>query len=231
MFERIYDSTWHHPVLFWVIGGPLLLALLVRLRRRDAGPGRFVAIWAVVFQLEILLDAWCTSPWSPFADSVKTSAAIVFVILGDLRYFVLLGRFARREGSEGGVGWRVMAAMAASLVVPLASWLVAPRIAPGNSRVLFLVYELLFAAFALALRFLLLSERSTAGAARPKASDAWLRRVTWFEIVQYALWASADVVILTGHDVGFLLRLVPNTLYYAAFVPFAGWSFPRDETS
>jgi hypothetical protein len=46
--------------------------------------------------------------------------------------------------------------------------------------------------------------------------------LTGYEIVQYALWATADVVILWAKsDAGFAIRLVPNLMYYAFFVPFA----------
>ena len=58
-----------------------------------------------------------------------------------------------------------------------------------------------------------------------------MKRLTQFEIAQYVLWAGADVVILSGHDVGYLLRLLPNAMYYALFVPFAWWSAPEELVS
>ena len=48
----------------------------------------------------------------------------------------------------------------------------------------------------------------------------WLREVTGFVAVQYALWALADAVILWVHPAGFLLRVVPNVLYYGLFVGY-----------
>jgi hypothetical protein len=56
----------------------------------------------------------------------------------------------------------------------------------------------------------------------------WSLFATHFEIAQYALWALADVIILGGHDVGYALRLVPNTMYYVLYLPFVAWSAPRD---
>jgi hypothetical protein len=39
----------------------------------------------------------------------------------------------------------------------------------------------------------------------------------------------ADAFILASHaDVGYLVRLVPNVLYYALFVPFAYLSAPAE---
>ena len=61
--------------------------------------------------------------------------------------------------------------------------------------------------------------------------DAWrrfVRDLTHFEMAQYVAWASADVVILSGVDVGYGMRLVPNLMYYAAFVPFLWWRRPPE---
>ena len=41
----------------------------------------------------------------------------------------------------------------------------------------------------------------------------------------YGLWAAADVLILSGVDAGWPVRLVPNQLYYGFFVPFVWWRF------
>ena len=43
--------------------------------------------------------------------------------------------------------------------------------------------------------------------------------------IYYALWAVADVLILAGRDVGWALRIVPNQLYYAFWVPVVWWLF------
>jgi hypothetical protein len=40
--------------------------------------------------------------------------------------------------------------------------------------------------------------------------------------VYYALWATADLLIRYGGiDAGWLLRALPNQLYYAFWIPFA----------
>gem|GEM_PF-5782227 len=50
-----------------------------------------------------------------------------------------------------------------------------------------------------------------------------------FVTVQYTLWATADVLILAGHDAGFALRLAPNALYYGLFLPFVYATAPANE--
>ena len=50
-----------------------------------------------------------------------------------------------------------------------------------------------------------------------------------FVLLYYGLWAASDVVILaTGADVGFGLRVVPNLLYYGGFFAALAWLAPHD---
>ena len=54
----------------------------------------------------------------------------------------------------------------------------------------------------------------------------YLRGLTTYAAVYYALWAGADVLIQwVGLDAGWALRVLPNQLYYAFWVPFAYFSF------
>ena len=213
MFERIYASTWHHPVLFWAVGAPFLVYFL----RKWGARWCFLPLFAVVFQIEILADAWLTSPWSLMPAS--SAVAVTFVVLGDLRFFVLLERFSFPDRIHR---WTA-SALVLSFIVPLAS---IPAQSFWSGRVLFLTYELAFFVLAAVIRFVVLPRRAIDSAIR-----SWLVRLTNFELVQYATWAFADVVILLGADVGFLVRLIPNTMYYAAFVPFAWLTAPEETRS
>jgi hypothetical protein len=47
-----------------------------------------------------------------------------------------------------------------------------------------------------------------------------LQRCASFVVVYYGLWATSDLLILGGLDAGWLLRAVPNQLYYAVWIPF-----------
>lgn len=206
MFKSAYDSIYHHPGVMLVVGTAVLAALLIR----KAPTRGFLGIALVVFQLEILLDAWLTSPLRPFsAGALATAASITFVILGDLRFFVLLERFGRSEPHT--VRRWLWLPIAYALVVPGASN-VARWLWPDDFRALFLTYELMFMTLAIGVRLLVLPKRAT--------NAAFVRALTHYEIAQYALWASADVMILLGADVGYLLRFVPNLMYYVGFVPF-----------
>lgn len=219
--KAVYDSPWHNPVLFLVTG---VLFLVVIARGLP-----FFRAFSLLFAVEIMADALLTGGWSPLGPAPSTAAsafAVVFVVLGDWRYFLLLERHAWRVPARLPLG---LASLLASLIVPLSSMAIV-RLGPApwraSSRTLFLVYELLFAALAAGLRLRL------RGRPWPRLDPAlrpWLTALIEFELVQYACWALADVLLLFGFDdSGYALRLVPNIMYYALFLPFAWWSAPRE---
>jgi hypothetical protein len=218
MFKAIYDSPWHSPAFFWFAGALFLIALARHLP--------WLAGALVLFQTALFADALATGAWPPGglqSSSFMTPVAIAFVILGDLRFFVIVERFTRR--TMGARGW--LLAIGLSLIVPLAS--TATRLAwPAafsEPRVTFLTYELMFLALATSLRVLVFPRRladATPGVRR------WLLGLATYEIAQYGLWALADILILAGVSPAHLLRLVPNALYYAFFLPFVWWTAPAE---
>jgi len=86
-----------------------------------------------------------------------------------------------------------------------------------DANSIWLVYEVLFVAVALTLRARLVPAR--VAPAQP-AVRAFLRAALLYVAVYYGLWGVADALIqIGGLDVGWLLRVVPNQLYYAFWVP------------
>jgi hypothetical protein len=220
MFQAVYESPLFHPVLFWIGGAAFVAALARRMP--------FLYGYLVVFALEILADATLTGPWSPVPGikALATVVPLVFVILGDARYFVLVERARAGRLDARAIG----VAAGLSLVVPITSWvpqLVWPA-AFADSRHVFLLYELMFVALAAGMRAWLPQRLARAGDDdEARASARWAIRATEFELAQYALWAASDVLILAGFDAGFALRLLPNAMYYVLFLPFVAWSAPR----
>jgi hypothetical protein len=182
-----------------------------RLGRAATPRERFVGRWAVVFAVLTLVDPIATGPgarWLELSDAAKTGVMLLFVLLGDFRVFALVFGLA---GGAREVPAALGRAARWTAIVPLTAWasnalleLAVPGL-PDQS--LWLIYELAFAALALHLR-------------RRFRSDRLLRAASTYVAVYYALWASADVLILSGLDTGWLLRVVPNQLYYAFWVPF-----------
>ncbi len=197
MFEAFYSTPWHHPGIAWFFAALTLAAVLM------TRPSR-LGLW-IFLLVEISLDAWLTGGLSPLPSSWMKPAIITFVILGDARFFYLMTRESFGESRS------IVAALGVSWIIPLGSWLIHQAMPSpwGDPRWMFLVYEGMFALLAIVLL------RLTTGAARALVT---------FELVQYATWATADVLILSGdatREAGFALRLVANFLYYAAFVPVA----------
>src|SRR5262249_46154313 len=96
------------------------------------------------------------------------------------------------------------------------------QVPSAPTQTIWLLYELAFVVVALALRQWAVPARVPGTAPRLRT---YLRAVLAYVAVYYALWAAADIVILAGFDVGWALRMVPNQLYYAFWMPFAYFAF------
>lgn len=203
MWQALYDSPLWLPIL------PSLMAVcvLVSARRGVFGQARSVQGFACGFALLAAADGWLGGPLSPLsAGGWSTASTVFFVIAGDFRYFL-----AARLGKLP-LGRACTRALALSFLVPVASQLCIRVPFPHLSeRILFLAYEL-----GLLVVVLLDYRRGI----RDRVSRALFR----FEMVQYALWVAADLLLLAKIDAGYGLRVLPNLLYYTAFVPFAAWT-------
>jgi hypothetical protein len=212
MWKSIYDGVPNHPGVAFAAG--LLVLLLIVIRRPR------LAFLGALLEGEILLDALFTGPLSPLREGALSGAlAIAFVVLGDLRFFYLVWRQRTVDRLRA-----LLVALPCAAVVPIVAS-GAQRLFPGllpSPRHLFLLYEVLFACGALAFG---------AWAGRgivPQNVARWVRGLVGFEVLQYAGWALADLLIFAEGDVGYAVRLVPNVLYYAAFVPFAILTAPEE---
>jgi len=216
-FEAFYHGPLAHPWLLWAAAG---LGTAVALARPGLDPGlrRYVAALGVLSGL----DAWLTSAHvyglgvkpPPFDGLIP----FVFVYAGDLR-FLLLVTCGTLAGGLAVTRRGLVAALALATLVPLATL---PFVLWSTPRVFFLVYELAF--FALA-----------AGLARRHPNvrgSPWLVGLCRFVMLYYGLWAAADAILLaTGSDLGFALRLLPNVLYYGGLIAAIAWLAPAREAS
>jgi len=197
-----------------------LFGLLLALSRR--GISRSLRWFCVALATVSALDAWLTGTQilglGPLPDGAATLIPLAFVLIGDFRYFLFI-ESARSDGRLVTGAGQLARAGAWTLVVPTASQLLITAFGSNDSRVLFLTYETLFVVLALGIAALYL----------PRRSDAlrWTRQATGFVIGYYTLWALADAVILGAKtDMGFLLRVLPNVLYYGGLMPMLAWTAP-----
>lgn len=229
VFFAFYTSDLQAMYALWPVP-LLLLAWLLATGGRAAttADARFVRAYTILFAVETVLDSFATGPLSRWLGISGTGAGtalmIFFVLLGDFRVLLLLQRLAR----PGLARERLVAESAAwTLIVPLvaltAEQVLGALAGPLGENVIWLLYELAFLALALWLRQVGLPLWVGPGRA---VRLAYLQSVATYVAVYYALWATADVVIqVLGLDVGWALRVVPNQLYYAFYLPFVYFRF------
>lgn len=231
MFLDFYKSDLQATYALWVVPLAFLVYLgLTRGARAADADGRFVRAYAWFFAVETIVDSLATGPLSRWLGIAGTAAGTVvmvaFVLLGDFRVLLLLVRLARPSlrplqlAAEAAL-WSLpvpLAAVAAENVLQAAA-------GPFPEQTIWLVYELAFFVFALFLRQVLLPDWLDTDEG-PRLG--LLQSVATYVAVYYALWAISDVLILVlGLDAGWLLRVVPNQLYYGVYVPFAYFRFFR----
>ncbi len=217
-FESFYGSALQHPFALW---GAALAGTWAALSRRDLHPS--LRRYALALGALSLLDAWLTANHvyglaGPLPQALSGIVPLFFVLAGDLR-FLLLVEGGTRDGAVELTPRALVGALGLVLVVPLFSQGVLSVLPPpwNGVRMLFLVYEVAFVVLCAALL------RFHPGLRRAP----WLRSLTGYVMFYYTLWATADGVILaTGSDLGFGLRLLPNLLYYGGFIAAVAWLAP-----
>lgn len=211
--KEIYDSAWHHPFVAYAVA----LWLLYQLARRLP----FLYAYSVVFLVAIAADATATGGWSPvpMGTSAYTFFSVLFIVLGDLRYFVLAERATHPNDRLSRV---LLWSVGVSLIMP-ASTGVLTRVIPAmqDDRVLYLVYEAAMGVIVLGL-----DRYRYAASAAPPEVRRWVHQVSMLFATLYFGWALSDLVILLGVEAGHVLRIVPNVLYYGAFLPFVFFTAP-----
>lgn len=222
-------GLWFVPLLFLAYRG--LLALGARgLPSAGVTPraARFVDGFAILFVLVALADPFCTGPltrWLGLADTFWASAiAFAFVYLGDFRVFVLLFGVAAIALSQPTPIGR---AALFSLFVPAVAGLfyAATQALLGNAEMgwLWVSYEAAFLVLILGLRARWIPRHVNPN---DLGTLGYLRFLCLYAAVYYALWLLADLLILVFHlDLGWALRVIPNQLYYAFFIPVLWFRF------
>jgi hypothetical protein len=212
-WHDFYYAGWQQPWALLVAPFAFLVFRVVAAPPRlGAVPAAapFVTLWSTLFAFETMLDAVATGPLAEAIGpgAARTALGLVFVLLGDFRIWWLVFGLAGRSRA-------LRPALFATAAVPASAWLAAKVLAavfgPLPDQALWLLHESAFCALATAI-------------AR-RQPDRFARAVLAYAAVYYALWAAADVLILAGVDAGWLLRCIPNQLYYGFSVPFVWWRF------
>jgi hypothetical protein len=207
-FEAFYASAWQQPIALWLAAGA---GATLCLARRDLRPS--VRRYGLALAVLSVLDAWLTANRvfgiGVLPPSLSGVVPLFFVLAGDFRY-LLLWETATPDGTIALAPSGLLRAAALTAIVPVFAQLVTAALhAQDEPRVLFLVYELAFCALTASL----LRWHANAHAL------PWVRAVSWFVLLYYALWAATDAILLaTGADFGYALRVIPNLLYYGGLI-------------
>ena len=222
-WQAFYASDVQAVYALLVVPALFLLRLLTTSRSRpahlDAAPARFLRAYALIFTHGTLVDPIATGPLlralGPEAGAASLALPLLFVLLGDFRVYLLVFALASPTSE---LRRAFLTAAAWTLLVP--SFAALGNAAVGllhrdpPAQVLYLLHELAFCAVALVLRNRVIPAR--AGRASPRLR-ADLRFAATYVAVYYALWASADGLILTGG--GALLRNLDGRLREETGVP------------
>ncbi len=209
-----------------VLPALFLVALATGRWRASAGvepyAARFVGLWAVVFAIASIVD--------PIATRLSDRLLIPFVLVGDYRVFTLA--LAAMQPGRSRVA-ALLEAAAWTLVVPVATLALlsgfgALRGAQPPETAWWMTYETAFAA--LAVWWIVRVVPARVGIERARVRR-WLRATLAFVVAYYVLWLGSDALVVSGREWGWGLRLVPNVLYYGAFVPFAWATFFADRSA
>ena len=248
-WQDLYRSEWQGVVAVVVVPALFLLYLAAAEPPRHGGvlpaAARFVRVWAGTFAVLTIVDPLATGPLLRalgVADApIATVVMVAFVLLGDFRVYLLVFTlmtfagtrhdarvadpvYAARDALRLVPPRAALAAALATLVVPIVAVTVDASLRSRNPQLpaqsIWLAYELAFLAAALVLRQVIVPARVPP--AEPRLRN-YLRAVLAYVAVYYALWATADVLILARADVAWALRMIPNQLYYALWVPFVYW--------
>jgi hypothetical protein len=220
--QSVY-ALWAVPVVFlfyWLLSRPR------GDRALDPRATSFLNVYAPLFTIETLIDPFATGPlarWLGIEEPLATYWMVLFVLLGDFRVYLLL--FYVLEPEEGVADAVGLAALWTLLVPAFAwstTWLLHQSYATLPSQTIWIVYEVGFFAVTVYWFYHL---PARLGPRRYEVLE-YLQALLRFVAAYYALWATADLlIVIGGYDFGWGLRAIPNQLYYAIWVPFAYLSF------
>ena len=224
-WQAFYHGSWQFPYAVMVVPLAFLLYRAIARERRelalDPALAPFVSLWVTLFTLAALFDPIATGPIAKALDGelltsfFSRALGTLFVMLGDFRVYWLVLRFRTPTQTTARAA---LEALGVSLIAPLLAGLVA--LLDGPTQLMWLTHEVVSLGIAFALAWFALPSETE----RPHHAQ-FVRGALGCMAAYYGLWAAADVVILGGVDAGWVMRLVPNQLYYGLFVPFVWWMF------
>lgn len=185
--------------------------------------------YLLLFGFTTLIDILVASRLLPMpTDSAQIAVEYLFVLIGDLRFILLLAYFL-----YAGLGAKDLEQLRlpGSVLKPAFIFTLFPTIlvaAVGfakpqlmtEARHKFLAYELIFFALTTLWIFVVLPQKSLSA-----QNARFVKSAAVPVFLYYGLWSLADILILRGVEAGYAIRIVPNFLYYGVFLWWIAHSF------
>lgn len=189
--------------------------------------------YLLLFGATTLLDICIAGSLVPIGNQeLQTGLEYLFVLIGDLRFILLLAYILYAGKSLSDIeklrpGWDVLRpaiifTLFPSLIVSAVGFACPDWVREPRQK--FLAYEITFFVLTLLWIYGVMPQKSV-----PQREQAFLKKVSRLVLAFYGLWALADILLLRGIAAGFVVRIIPNLLYYCAFlwwVAFAARSRP-----
>lgn len=178
--------------------------------------------YLIIFSLTTLADILVAGKIVPLGDErLRTPLEYIFVLVGDLRYILLLAflLYGQKTLTELKAFRLTGDVLRPTLIFTLFPTLLVSAInfaRPGLllfPRQKFLAYELIFFTLTLLWIYVVLPQKNI-----PEKEAGFLRRASLPVFVFYGLWSLSDILILSGIEAGYALRIVPNLTYYCGFL-------------
>lgn len=178
--------------------------------------------YLIIFSLTTLADILVAGKILPLGDErLRTVLEYIFVLVGDLRYILLLAflLYGQKTLTELRTFRLSGEVLRPTLIFTLFPTLLVSAInfaKPGLlllPRHKFLAYELIFFTLTLLWIYIVLPQKNI-----PGKEAGFLRRVSVPVLIFYGLWSVSDILILSGIEAGYALRIVPNLTYYCGFL-------------
>jgi hypothetical protein len=182
------------------------------------------ALWRylTLFGLTTLADISVAGQLVPIASAeLQTAIEYVFVLIGDLRFILLLAYilYAGKKLPDIAALRLSGDVLRPALIFTVFPSLIVSAVGIARPELLqlarqkYLAYELVFFVLTLLWVTVVLQQKGVA-----EAEARFIRLVALPVLGFYGLWSLADILILRGVEAGYVLRIIPNLLYYCVFL-------------
>ncbi|HNA79462.1 MAG TPA: hypothetical protein PKY99_08420 [Turneriella sp.] len=178
--------------------------------------------YLTLFGITTLADISVAGQLVPIASAeMQTGIEYIFVLIGDLRFILLLAYilYAGKTLADINALRLTGDVLRPALIFTLFPTLIVSAIGFAKPELLqlprhkFLAYELVFFGLTLLWLKVVLPQKPVA-----EPEQRFIRQVALPVLGFYGLWSLADILILRGMQVGHVVRILPNLLYYCLFL-------------